>query len=183
MRQILCTSVLIVLTALATDARALSMTLLPQNQLVNTGDVVAIDVWVDFDLFIIGGGFDIAWDPNALAFESVELADIGNPAFRRTPDVFDGLLESWAFGDFAPFIGEHFVGTVFFTVLDGMGQTTDIMASDTSGIGGPWTDAFLFYTLDYHDATLTRVPLPAAGWLMLGALGTLIVRRQPRVRR
>ena len=174
--------VLAIATSVLTSrvSHALSLSLLPQTQQVFIGDVVAIDVWIDFDQWLLGGGFDIQFDPDALAFESLDTQSVGSPDFFRAPTEFPGLLESWAIGDFAGLVGQHFLGTVYFTVLPGMGASTHIVPSDTNGIGGPWIDGFQDYNLDYHPAELTRMPVPAAGWLMLCALGTLVLGRRPR---
>jgi hypothetical protein len=164
-------AIALALSALNASATT-SLYLLSQQTSVRPGDVVEIAVWLDFtDSFVLGGGFDVTWDSRALQFEAIETLVVGDPQFGRDPDVFDGLLESWAVADFSGITGVHQLGTIWFTVMLGMGPSTIVAPTDTNGIGGPWTDGFWEVQVDYQGTLLTQVPVPAAFWLLLGALG------------
>lgn len=175
-------AVAFVLTAMTTNAGSIS--LIPTSAITNvaTGDVVSFDVVMDFsDELTLGGGFDVVFDSQSVQFESFyRNPDLGVPEFGRDPDIFEGLLESWAVAD--PFIlpAVATIGNIVFTVLPGMGQSTAIATQATNGVGGPWISAVDFRGLvldvNYGSATITQVPLPAAFWFLL--CGVFVLLRQ-----
>ncbi len=179
-------SIVLILTGLLAaglpaQSNASSASLMPTTATSNllNGDVVSLDVAIDFsDMHgTLGGGFDVRWDPTALGFLGLTSAGLGDPAFRRDPDILNGLLESWAVADFSGIISGQ-VGSMQFEVLPSMGLSTIIAVAPTNGIGGPWVSLVESITIlhpDYNSIELTRViPVPAAAWLFGSALIGLI---------
>jgi len=148
---------------------------------VNTGDLLSFDVVMDFSDYpngTLGGGFDIFFDSLALQFVSLVNNMVGDPDFGRDPDIMDGLLESWAVGDFFGIFGVNILGSVVFQVLDTMGASTILGTQATSGVAGPWVDATTFFDIipvDYGTVEVTRadvvVPVPEPRILALFTLG------------
>lgn len=177
----------LLLSAASLPVRAASVSLVPLTPFTNlaNGDIVRFDVAIDFSgVGTLGGGFDIIWDPLALGFVGLVDNGLGDPAFRRDPDVFAGLLESWAVGDFDGLAasGPEIVGSASFEVLPTMGFNTFIQIAATSGVGGPWVSAEDNVTLlnPVHNSILLEradpavIPLPAAAWLFGSALLGLV---------
>lgn len=178
---------------LTPQARAASVSLLPTSAVGNlaTGDLVSFDVFIDFSDVggTLGGGFDVRWDPAALGFVDLASAGLGDPGFGRDPDIFSGLLESWAVADFNGIVS-GLVGSLRFEVLAGMGASTLLALGPTAGIGGPWVSNVDFMVLDpqpdFGAVELGRapavIPLPPALWLFVSSLiavGSFIRRRRP----
>jgi len=174
-----------VLMCLMSGAQAASILLVATSNIVDVGvgDLVTFDVWMDFSTndnglgsdITLGGGFDIIFNPFALQFQSFTNESIGDPNFGRDPDIFAGLLESWGFGDFAGLTGPALVGTVQFSLLATAPASTFVSTGPTSGIAGPFVSGVDFFTIlnvDYSSIEVTPVPLPAAAWLFLTAIGS-----------
>lgn len=145
------------------------------------GDILTFDILWDFsDAPTIGGGFDINFNPLALAFESFELAPICND-----PDCYGAwsgfLVEEdrifdWFYGSFLPIDGELNMGSVTFEFLGHDFSQSFLFLGPTTGLGGPFISSDDFVTIldvDYNEVRLAPVPLPAAVWLFFGALGAL----------
>lgn len=165
----------LVLLGFAGMVHAASVSLVPTTPTnpVKVGDTVSFDVVIDFtaDGGTLGGGFDVIFDSSQLAFAGLVSAGLGDPAFGRDPDVLDGLLESWAVGDFNG-LDSGLVGSVSFEVL--AGATSSFVAlGPTSGVGGPFVSAVTYdiITPDYNQVeVVAAVPVPAAVWLFASAL-------------
>ena len=163
--------VILLLLGFLSGADASSVNLVPTTAVsrLDDGDIIAFDLTIDFsdEEGTLGGGLDIVFDPAALGLVSVTGAGLGDPAFGRNPDVLDGLLQSWAVGDFnAVGSAPGLVGSVRFEVLPAMGPKTVVRVSGTNGIGGPWVSGRDFVTLltpVYNQTDLVRgEPPPAA---------------------
>jgi hypothetical protein len=165
----------------AGSANAASILLMPTTSItdVNDGDLLSFDVVMDFTGDpALGGGFDIVFDSSALSFVSLTDFGVGDPSFSREPDVFDGLLESWAIAAFSGLPEIATIGNVMFEVLSTMGASTMLGTQATDGIGGPWVSAIDFISLidvEYGALTVSRaddpVPVPEPGMLALFSLG------------
>lgn len=168
---------------LAPWVNAASITFVPLGPTggLRAGDLVALDVILDFSdvmdadgnvVGTLGGGFNIAYDSDAVAFLELDYVVVGDPAFGRPPDIFDGLLESWGAGDFSGIIGPVRAGTVTFAVLAAAPASTVIRITPTFSPNDGWVHAkdFSVIDVDYGDVTLTTVPLPPAALLLLTAL-------------
>jgi len=154
----------LLLFGLVSSVSAQSIFLTPTGAVdnVNNGDTVSFNIVMDFSGYpngTLGGGFDINFDSSALQFGGFTRLVVGDPAFGRDPDVFDGLLESWALGDFNGLPTSALLGNVWFQVLPTMGASTTVSTSPTSGVAGPWVDGTDFVTLIpvvYNQITVAR---------------------------
>ncbi len=161
------TSAAVMIGALGT-ANAASILLVVTE---DTGRSVTMDITADFTgVTTIGGGFDVAF--SGLAFVSFDSSYPGDPGFSREPDVLDGLLFGFAFGDFNGLTGDFgAIGTLTFDVTD-----VDWVASTEAGIGDPFLDVKTFQPIPIEYNTVSGsavIPVPAAAWLMFGGLGAL----------
>ncbi len=183
--RIACAVVIAVLLSPMT-ANAASISLQPTSPVDDVGvsDLVAFDVVMDFSDYAngtLGGGFDIFFDSSVLGFVSFFRDEtIGDPLLSRDPDVFDGLLESWAVGDFFGLDPVNVLGNVVFEILSTAGGSTFVGTQATSGVGGPWVDATTFVDLipvDYLGAEVTfaAAPVPEPGTLALLLVGLAAV--------
>ena len=177
--------VLVLLNAPCVSAASISLIPL-QSTDVAVGQAVSFDVVFDFTdvlwMGVIGGGFDIRFDPEALALEEIEFDYIADPMFFSPPTITAGLIESWGLGDFAGLPATGRFGTVTFVVLASMGPSTAVMGQPTSGNAGPWVcsiDFACFIDVTYNEVALTRVPVPPALILFVGALTGLASLRLP----
>ena len=164
-------------------ANAVSISLIPAGDFssVEVGDTLAFDILIDFsDATTLGGGFDVFFDSAALALSGGVYAPPGDPDFARVPDIFDGLLSGFAFGDFGSGISSiETIGTLFFDVLAGLGEgmTTTVGIGDTASVAGPFVDfnTFQVMDVDYTGADVTRaegmVAVPEPGTLALLGIG------------
>ncbi len=168
--------------AVMISAHAASVSLTPAFQTGLVGDVVELELVMDFtDDPTLGGGIDIFYDDGLLSFASFvfspELGD--DPALRRLPDELDGELNGLAFGNIDGLSGPSTVGTLSFTAL-GEGTSPLTMAQNEGpppeDNPGPFVSASTFEPQDvvFENASVSIVPLPAALWLLLAALGTLL---------
>ena len=169
------TATAVLLGALGT-ANAASIWMTPQVSNAAVGDIVAFEIHADFsDVVTIGGAFDGFYDPDALRFASWISSYPGSPNFSRDPDVLDGTLFAFAFGDVPGISGIWTLGVLEFEVL--AAGTTEITLQDNNSQAGAFLDAVTFQPIpvDYSGATINAVvPVPAAAWLMVGGLGALV---------
>ena len=179
----------VLLWGLAVSAHAASVSLIPSFQAPLVGDLVELEVVMDFtDDPTIGGGIDIFYDSSILGFESFAFSSTleDDPDFRRLPDNLDGELNGLAFGDFLGLSGPSTVGTLTFVAL-GQGTSMLTMAQNEGpppeDNPGPFVSAttFLPQDVEFHNASVSVVPLPATFWLLLAAIGSLMGFRYRRV--
>ena len=176
----LCAAFLLAACVSNTNAASLTLNYTGDNDvdasgavIAQEGDLLTFELHMDFsDEPILGGGFDINFDAAGLQFVSYAAADLGTPTFRRTPDVFEGLLESGAFGEFDGLTGPALVSTMTFRVISSDGIFF-IGPDSTEGVAGPFVSAVDFQTLivpDFSGVTVRAVPVPAAAWLFASGL-------------
>lgn len=167
---------------LASLANAVSVNLIPTTNVtaVRPGDTVAFDIILDFtDETTLGGGFDLNFDESQLQLLGfTETVILGDPNFGRPPDYVpgSGLLESWSVGDFNGIVF-GLAGSVQFQVRPGATESV-VALGPTSGIGGPFVSAVNFICCmnpDFGEVTVSAVPVPAAVWLLVSALGVFWV--------
>lgn len=152
-----------------------------------------VDVWIDFGTQAAqGGGFDIIVSDMA---NITSLNWVWNAAeFNAGEQTQDGMLTAngWEGIQFDDFAGNGFggdTGTQNGFALVGTLQVTASVAGDyLFSILQPYTDATFpncfapgagstgesgCLTTNFYDLTVTAVPLPAAAWLMIAAIGSL----------
>lgn len=155
---------------------------------VTAGEFVTFDVVMDFTADTnglgsdrtLGGGFDIIFDPTHLAFVSLNDGALGDPAFRRNPDVESGRLESWGFADFNGLDGPATVGSVMFEVRPNGPLTSSVSTQPTNGVAGPFVSDVDFntqLTVDFNSIEVVDAPEPGLVQLLLpGLLGLVALR-------
>jgi hypothetical protein len=177
---------------MSTAANAVSVYLTPDSQNVNLGDQVSVELWWDFTGdATLGGGTDFNWDASGLSLVSIVFDDNPDfdPGFTRCdneecsgPGFIDGLATGNFDGLADP--GPILVATITFDTLAAGNFLMDI--SEDDGIAGPFVSANnfgLYPDLTFGDATINvvgggEVPVPAAIWLMIGGLGSLVRYRR-----
>ncbi len=178
----------VLLLVASTASNASTVSLVPTSPTQGlAGDSVSFEIVLDFSDVVngtIGGGFDIAFDSSSLNF--VSAIDYVCISFSCGPDELDGLLLSWAVGDFDGIAatGPVVIGAVEFEILSSLplGSGTLVTISGTEGLAGPWISGEDFTTIldpTYNQIEVTRVPLPAAVWLLLSGLGVLRLFNAP----
>lgn len=159
-----------------------SMTLTPGSGSYVVGDLVTLTLTMDFsgpDEMTLGGGTDIMWDTAFLALSSWDPIAYGDPGFSNPGTISGGLIDGFAFGDFNGLTGPAEVATATFELL-AAGATSITMDDDADGITGPFVNALTFQPQDVTfigadlDISGAAIPLPAAAWLLLGGMGTLL---------
>lgn len=161
-------------------AHAATVSVTPNNLGVLQGGQATFELVADFgSLSVLGGAVDLTWDPAVITFDSFTF----DPAMSARDPSFD-IVEnsspsslSVGLGNFSGLtLGPGTVlGSISFNVVGGLGSATQLTLADSQRFAGFFDTAGDPILVDYSDATLTvtAVPLPAAGWLLLGALGLL----------
>lgn len=182
----------VLLGAFNTVASAASVSLVPASQSVMVGE--SLTVLVNFDFRgdpTLGGGVDVFYDPAVLEFSAFAFGTGAglDPGYNRKPDEKKGAgdralgeLDALGFGNFAGLTGPGAVGELSFLAI-GPGKVTLELAVNDSVAGG-------FYSAGSYnpqqvifvgaEVQVSAVPLPAAGWLVLSALGALGLRARRR---
>ena len=174
--------VVLALMLAAPLGNAATISLLPTTSTIAVGDVVRLDVVLDFGADrTLGGEIDFNWDPTVLRFHGFTFDTstiMDDPFFRRDGYLQPGFLEAVGAGSFDG-IDDGVLGTISFEAI-GLGDTM-VSMYDSGDPGPSWISSDDFVTAlvpDFIDANITVdnvvVPLPAGVWLFLGALGTLI---------
>jgi len=123
-----------------------------------------------------GGDMTVSWDPAVLEFQSFTRA---NPPWPNgslvDSDGSDGHISFTAASDNFDQGPAFSIGDLTYTVIGAAGSFSPIVFSD--GLDG-W-QALVGANLttvgvSYESGSVNVVPLPAAGWLMLGGLGLLM---------
>lgn len=161
-------------------AHAATVSVTPNNLGVLQGGQATFELVADFgSLSVLGGAVDLTWDPAVITFDSFTF----DPAMSARDPSFD-IVEnsspsslSVGLGNFSglSFGPGTVLGSMSFNVVGGLGSATQLTLADSQRFAGFFDTAGDPILVDYSDATLTvtAVPLPAAGWLLLGALGLL----------
>jgi hypothetical protein len=177
----------LVLGGVSSVANAVSVYLEPTSQDVNLGDQFAVELWWDFTGdATLGGGTDIMWDATAFSLVSILFDDNPNfdVAFTRCDDEpcdSPGLIDGLSTGNFNGLAGDGplFIATITFqTLVEG---AFAIALAEDANIAGPFVSATrfdIYPDLEFIGADVNViggvVPLPAAAWLLIGGLGTLL---------
>ena len=158
---------------------------------VRPGDEFSIDLKMDFSADkTIGGGLDVQFDPDALAFVSFTFNSSfpTDPAFTRQPDVrAGGVLNSLAFGNFNG-ISSGTVGTFKFKAVHAGTSNIELLVDgrpgDTESIAGPFYSAVnsQLQQVNFKGAVITVVPEPEVWGMMLAGVGIVGWRARSRAR-
>ena len=170
-------------------ANVISLT--PLIQEVGTDSKFALEIRMDFTQETVGGSFDLFYNTDLVDFMTFTynadfLANVVDPDFLLMPDnceadgaavggcaVGDSEINMIGFGNFDGIIGSYVIGRfVFASREEGLAAFTT--ASSDSPFGGfiSAVDAAQM-TVVFNGATVLVTPIPAALWMMLGALGVL----------
>jgi hypothetical protein len=176
----------LVLGGISTAANAFSVYLQPSMQDVALGNSFGVDVYWDFTgNATLGGGTDVTWDASALSFVSLVFDTNPNfdPAFTRQGTITPGLIDGMATGSFNGLAGTGplYIATITFQTL-ASGSYAINLAQDDTGVAGPFVSilgqTYPDLVFEGGIVNVSGVPLPAAAWLMLGGLGTLLGYRR-----
>lgn len=194
---------LILLLGLMSTVRANSISLVPGSNDVTVGSQVSVDITLLLTDSVLGGGFDLKYDPAILGFVSFDydmtfLTTVADPFLSPIPDncfadgamfggcaMGDGELNGLGFGSFMGITGTHTIGTVVFEALSAGASMLTMMDNDLS-LGG-----FIDFplgapiALDFQGTTINTqapaaVPVPGNGWLMMIGLVGLLMRRHAK---
>lgn len=176
--------------AFFSNAHAISVDFSPQDQTVDLGDMVFVDITIsDLGDFALGGfDLDISFDDSIVEYSSFTFGDpingdqldlfgFGEGEFQFSAelggviDIIDVSLDfSFDLIDFQ--LNEFVLGTIAFNTLSAgttaLGITQSIL-SDEWGFELDSTSGAGAITV-LGDATVSPVPLPGSAWLMLFAL-------------
>lgn len=170
----------------ATGAQAAgSLVITPADSTVNSGDSFAVQVrGSGFTDNVVGGGFNLGFDPAVLALSSVSV-DTGVWEFVSSNGSTDNLLGTLAdvyFNSVAAVLptGDFAIATLQFTALAVGSSTLQLTASPSFPFANDLAEVI---AVDYGAAgmNVTAVPEPQtwALWLAgMGALGRLVRRRR-----
>lgn len=174
----------------ASAVQAATISLTPVSGLVPQGGQMTFEMVANFGAqSVLAGNTDLSWDAGVLAFQSFSFdtafASLRDPTFDAKPagssdpwDLQSSSLVTIGFGNFSGIFipTDTVIGTLTFNALGAPGSNTLISLADSV----KWTGYFDANTLDpiavtYSGATasITAVPLPAAGWLMLSGIAAL----------
>ncbi len=161
----------------------------PTTSTVGIGQEFTLDITMEFLQETVGGAFDLIYDTNifdvvSFAYDSSFSINVIDPAFTLIPEncesdgsiiggcsVGDAELNAIGFGNFDGIIGNHVIGQLTLVATQA-GLGTVGLASSDSPFGGFISAADASeMTVVYNGASVLVVPVPAAIWLMLSALG------------
>jgi len=167
-------------------AIAATVSLIPDALTVQEGGVISIDLFMDVaDTATpapdaIMGKVIIEFD-SALATYNNDFSISAPASVTSGPTAGAGSLEF----DFAGAQAVGNIGTFSLTAIGGVGSIISITVDDNALIGSSFIDA-LPTNKPVNPAfvgtavTITPIPVPAAAWLMVSALGLLGFRTRPR---
>ena len=163
-------------------AEAATISLSPGHQDKMPGDTVSVVLGFDFTggTSVLGGGVDVFYNSSVLDFVSFTYnpALAIDPDFSRVPDDMPGEVNGISFGNFGGLSGTGVVGTLQFKALV-LGQTPLTMADNNTPAGSFFDVAAKQVTMNYQNAHVNVVPIPAAVWLFgSGLFGLLSVARR-----
>ncbi len=179
-RNLLATTALFL--AVATSAQAQSVTALPSLSQVHLGDAFTVAIQAtDFVDRIVGGGYNIAFDPTVLRLDGIDIP--ANWEFARSTGTLDaatGKVSDIYFNTYvAPIKGDFLTSTLRFTALSS--GHSQITVSDSPSFPFGNEDA-LAVPVNYlsGSVTVTAVPEPQTLSLMLAGMaivGAVAARR------
>ncbi len=168
------------LFVVAYGAQAATVTFVPEQNIVESGDTVSVNiVGKGFTEPVTGGGLRITFDSTVVEVSpdaslpstdntgSIEFASRWNTGLNSnsTPGIIDNItFNVFPIAD-SP-TGDFFIGTVMFRGLDAGISALELTVLPNFPFGGPNGPI----DVDLVNGQLTTVPVPAAAWLFGSAL-------------
>jgi len=167
-------------------AVAATVSLLPESLTVQEGGVISIDLFMDVadtatpSPDAIMGKVIIEFN-SGLATYNNDFAISAPANLTDGPTVGTGSLEF----DFSGAQAVGNIGTFSLTAIGSVGSTITITVEDNGLLGSSFIDTLptnkpVNPTFVGTAVTITPIPVPAAAWLMVSALGLLGFRIRPR---
>ncbi|MDO8706570.1 MAG: VPLPA-CTERM sorting domain-containing protein [Sulfuricaulis sp.] len=185
-KTVVVSAIVATLVGFGSLAEAATISLSPGHQDVAPGSAVSVVLGFDFTggTSVLGGGVDVFYNSSVLDFVSFTYnpALAIDPDFSRVPDDMSGEVNGISFGNFGGLSGTGVVGTLQFKAL-ALGETPLTMADNNSPAGPFFDVAAKQVTMNYQNAHVNVVPIPAAVWLFgsgLAGLGLFRTRRRAR---
>jgi len=169
--------------ALASTAQAQSIKAEPSSSLLNIGETFTVAIQAfDFADRIVGGGYNIAFDPTVLRLDGIDIP--ANWEFARSTGLLDavaGTVSDVYFNTFAaPIKGDFLTSTLRFTAM--ASGTSSITLSDSPSFPFGNEDAFpVAVSYGATSVTVAAVPEPETLSLMLSGMalvGVVAARRR-----
>jgi len=161
------------LFSFTSHAALLSIT--PDRPVVNVGENVSFSISGSAFADILGGGFDLKYDPAApqLAPAGISLADPPwDGAFNRTEkiDAAAGTVSDFSFNQFNGVSGSPQIATFTFKAI-GVGITQPVLSGSARF---PFSNNDGRVDVDFGTGSVVVVPEPAAWWLFSVGLVLLL---------
>lgn len=169
---------MLLVLAMASTAQAATVIFNPADHRTLEGNQILMDLVADFgSTSVLGGTIDLKWDPAVISLDSFTFG----PAAADRDQAFDIIDHatssslSVGLGNFnGMLLGPGTVlGSLRFDVIGGAGTATSVTLADSQRYAGFFDVTSQPIPVDYGVGSLTVVPLPAAGWLLLSAMGLL----------
>lgn len=151
----------------------------PVTSSVNLTDVFSMKiVGENFASPIEGGGLNLSFNPTILSVNSVAL-DTGVWEFLTSIGPINnavGTVSDIVFNSFAGRSGNFDIGTVSFTA-QGLGNSDLVLTASTLN---PFASGGALFPVTLTNGAVTVVPIPAALWLLISGMGTLLLTLKRR---
>ena len=159
-------------------AQAQSLSLSPDSKTVDLGTSFSLDVLAsDFANPILGGGFELSFDPSVLRLDSVVIP--ASWEFARSGGLIDnasGTLSDAYFATFsAPKAGDFLTATLNFSAIGGGQSKVTLLPNALQPFVEDVTVAVIDPVYKSAQITVTAIPEARAVALLLAGAGVMVV--------